>query len=472
MPPNTSKQAAMAERFPLSAAVGWGEPSSGSRALKHIPGHFGPPIVGQLRRSMFAPFELFDEYYRKYGPVFTMGTVMQRMVVVLGPDFIQELTLDPQQNYSLRMGYHDLAKDFLRGGLVMMDFDEHRFNRRIMQTAFKSSSMRNYVSQMTPLIEQQTSTWPSQGDGFLFHPAIKQLLLDISTRIFVGAELGEDVERLNQACRDMVDGGLAVIRRDWPGLLYHKAMNGMRTLDSALLEQVRQRRKADSGGQDMMSHLCQERAEDGELFDDAQVVDHMRLLLLAAHDTTTSALTMAAYELARHPEWQERLREEHRALGREALGYDDLDQLHATDWFFHETERLYPSVSGLSRRTVRDSELGGYHIPARTLLNTSIVYLHRMEEWWSEPQRFDPERFSPGRAEHQQHKFLWSPFGGGAHKCIGLHFAQLLFKCALCTLLRKYRLELPKGYPAQPAIQYMPLPKLRDNLPLRLRPIQ
>ncbi len=471
MPPATDKQATLAGRFPLSAGVGLGKPNANSRSIKHIPGHFGKPIVGQIARNISAPYELYDEYYNKYGPVCSMGTIMQRIVVLLGPEFVQELTLDPEQNYSLRMGYHASAKDFFGGGLLMMDFDEHRFNRRIMQTAFKFSSMRHYIGKMSPLIDEQTSAWALQGDDFLFYPAIKRLLLDIGARVFVGVDLGQDVERLNQAFLDMIAGVLAIVRRDWPGLLYHKSMKAMRTLNQFLGDQIQERRRSDSDGQDMMSHLCRERSEDGELFDDAQLIDHMRFLLLAAHDTTTSALTMAAYELARNPEWQERLRAEYAALG-EALVYDDLDKMPLSDLLFHETERLYPAVTGLARRTVRDTELGGYHIPAHTQLTTSILYMHRMKEWWSDPSRFDPERFSPERAEHRQHKFLWSPFGGGAHKCIGLHFAQMLFKCTLFGILRKYQLELPEDYPERPAMQFMPFPKVTDDLALRLRPIQ
>ena len=105
------------------------------------------------------------------------------------------------------------------------------------------------------------------------------------------------------------------------------------------------------------------------------------------------------------------------------------------------------------------------------MVMASTIYQHRMEQWWSEPHKFDPNRFAPERAEHHKHKFLWAPFGGGAHKCIGLHFAQMLFKCVLFQLLRNYRFELPSGYPDNPPMQHVPFPKVKDDLPLLLRPL-
>ena len=462
--------ATQATVFPLAASVSSGPDN---KRIGHIPGHYGPLIIGQTARLLSDPFNLLDEYYKKYGPVCKMGMTMQRAVVLMGPEFAQQVTLDPEHNFSTRMGYHAMLKDFFGGSLLTRDFDEHRFHRRIMQTAFKFSSMRHYVSQMPALIGPQSMRWQQQGDDFLFYPAVKKLLLDLGAQIFVGIDLGEETERLNQAFLDMAYGSLAMIRHDWPvpGLLYRKGMNGMRTLDSFLTTQVKARRANDGGGQDILSHFCRETDENGALFDDIDVARHMRFLLLAAHDTTTSALTMAAYQLARNPAWQDRLREEYMAIGRGELEHDDMERLPMTDLVFREIQRLYPAVASLNRRTVRDSEIGGHKVPGNTMVLTSIIYQHRMEKWWSNPHQFDPERFAPERAEHNRHKFLWAPFGGGAHKCIGLHFAQILFKCVLFQLLRNYRCELPEGYPEHPPMQHMPFPKVKDDLPLRLRPL-
>ena len=67
--------------------------------------------------------------------------------------------------------------------------------------------------------------------------------------------------------------------------------------------------------------------------------------------------------------------------------------------------------------------MGGYTLAPHTMVQVSPLYTHRMEKWWDRPHSFDPDRFA--REEHKQHPFQWAPFGGGAHKCIGLHFADI-----------------------------------------------
>ena len=81
---------------------------------------------------------------------------------------------------------------------------------------------------------------------------------------------------------------------------------------------------------------------------------------------------------------------------------------------------------------------------------------------------FDPERFSDEIAEHRRHSFMWIPFGGGAHKCIGMHFARMLFLLTFRELLAKHQIEFakPDYYPAK--LQHFPFTRPLDNLPVKL----
>ena len=86
---------------------------------------------------------------------------------------------------------------------------------------------------------------------------------------------------------------------------------------------------------------------------------------------------------------------------------------------------------------------------------------------WTEPDRFAPDRFSSNRAEDQRHKFAWAPFGGGAHKCIGMHFSLMEVKAVVAAFFRRYRIEKTGG---PTAWQRLPIPRPKDGLPVRLRP--
>jgi len=219
----------------------------------------------------------------------------------------------------------------------------------------------------------------------------------------------------------------------------------------------------------MATFFSNEKTEDGEYFSDKIVGEHLIFLLLAAHDTTTSALTMVTYQLAHNQQWQQRLREELQGLGKTHLEYEDLSQVTDLDHCFKEVLRLNPPVPMMMRRTVKEVELGGYVLQPHTMVQISPLYTQRMEQWWTNPHQFDPDRFT--REEHKQHSFLWAPFGGGAHKCIGLHFADMLFKATLSRMLLTYRISFAKAdqYPSR--MQHFPFSKPMDNLPLKLEPV-
>ncbi|MFT6287635.1 MAG: cytochrome P450 [Alcanivorax sp.] len=437
--------------------------------LNHIPGSYGLPLIGDTFGFVVKPFETLDRRYRQFGPVSKISMTFQKSVIALGPEFIQQLTLDSEHAFSAQMGYDAPLGDFFAGGLLMKDFKEHKFHRRIMQTAFKIDAMRTYVDMMHPVIDERVSQWGKQ-EQFHFYPNIKTLLLDVGAKIFLGLDLkGDATQALNQSFLNMNEGTMSLIRKDWPGLLYRKGMNGRRELEDFFINLVPERRG--EVGKDMATFFANEKTEAGEYFSEKVVGEHLIFLLLAAHDTTTSALTMAAYYLAHDQAWQERLREEILGLGKPNLEYDDLGANNATlDNCFKEVLRLSPPVPMMMRRTVKEVDVGGYTLAPHTMVQVSPLHTLRMESWWNNPHQFDPDRF--GREEHKQHPFLWAPFGGGAHKCIGLHFADMLFKCALSHLLTNYRFSFasPGQYPGK--IQYFPFSKPMDNLPLVLEPLR
>ncbi len=432
---------------------------------KEIPGSYGLPFIGKTFPFIINPYDVLHEQYSRYGPVSRISLTFQKFVLALGPEFIQQLTLDRDQSFSARMGYNAPLGDFFAGGLLVRDFAEHKFHRRIMQTAFKTDAMRTYVDLMHPIIDEQVSTWQHRED-FHFYPHIKTMLLDIGAKVFLGMDLGGvETRSLNQSFLQMNDAVLSVIRKDWPGLLYHRGMNARRELEDFFINLVPQRRGAT--GSDMATFLANEKTEEGEYFSEKVVGEHLIFLLLAAHDTTTSALTMSAYYLAHDQQWQERLRESVRGLNKEHLEYDDLgSRVTDLEHSFHEAMRLNPPVPSFMRRTVKDVEVGGFALPPHTMVQVSPLYTLRMEEWWSQPGVFDPDRFT--REEHKQHSFLWAPFGGGAHKCIGLHFADMLYKCVLSQILLRYRFRFAKEGQFEGKIQHFPFAKPMDNLPLVL----
>ena len=136
---------------------------------------------------------------------------------------------------------------------------------------------------------------------------------------------------------------------------------------------------------------------------------------------------------------------------------------------FKETLRLHPAVPMFFRRTTKDCELGGRKIPANTMVMVPTVYNQRMPEYWDEPLSFKADRFLPENLDKDQHSFAWYPFGGGAHKCIGMNFADILFKSTLHALLGQYEIEFTQDKYFPTNIQMFPFSKPKDGLSLSLK---
>ena len=173
--------------------------------------------------------------------------------------------------------------------------------------------------------------------------------------------------------------------------------------------------------------------------------------------------------LGAHPEWQERLRRQVLGIGQEALSWESLDDLSDVDLVLQECLRLFPPVMSVPRATLHETEIEGVRIPQHTILWLQAALIHRLERYWSDPERFDPLRFSVERAEHERHPGQYFPYSNGAHICLGRRFSILQVKSTLHALLGRFRIEIPAGY--DPRRQLVPFPKPVDDIPVTFTPL-
>jgi cytochrome P450 len=441
-----------------------------NRDLRHMRGEYGLPFVGKTLDMFRDPQKLFAHHYKHYGPVSRISITGNKCVLLLHPDYAQRVLMDREKNFSIKMGWQPVMADFFQGGLIMREYDEHRVHRGIMNSAFKPPAMRGYATRIHTIVQRAVARWAAQ-DSVLFYDEIKRLLLEIAFDVFCWVDDSESVvPKINRAFTDMMEGALGIVRLDIPGFRYHRGLEGRRFLKQFFMDLVEKKRA--SNDEDVFAHFCKEKTETGEYYSDEDIADHMVFLMLAAHDTTTSASTMAAYHLCNDYPLQVRLAQEV-AEWPEELSFEDVFRsINGLICTFYETIRLHPPVPLMLRRTIRECEFGGVHVPADTMVCVPSTYIHRLPDWWHDPETFDPSRFSEEVSEHRKHNFMWIPFGGGAHKCIGMHFARMLFLLTFRELLSKYRIEYakPDYFPAK--LQHFPFTRPLDNLPVRLAPRQ
>jgi cytochrome P450 len=439
--------------------------------LDHIPGNFGWPFIGNMIEWVRDLRGMVERRMAEHGPVSRINIMGNKGIMVTGPDVMQRILLDKDKNFSNEMGFKKNLGKFFEGGILLRDFDEHKVQRRIFQTAFKNDPMRTYVRDMNAIMEADMDSWRDMTD-FVVFPHIKQMLLTTAAKIFVGVERDSpDFKALYTNYINMLNGMTALVQLEVPGLRWHKSQQAKRNINTCFENLIPERRAGDDT--DFLSFFCREKMEDGSYFSNEDIIRHMNFLVFAAHDTTTASIINIMYELAKNPEWQERLRKacqdyaaEH---NKDALDYDDLNAIPDLEYTMLEGQRMHPSVPMAVRRTIREIEIEGYTIPAHTQTWMPYVAYYRSEKYWTNPDQFDPDRFNPEREEFKQHPFLFIPFGGGAHKCIGMHFAKIQVKCFLYQFLQRYSFSVPEDY--NPWLMMVPMPKPADDLPVKLERI-
>ncbi|WP_300036385.1 cytochrome P450 [uncultured Roseobacter sp.] len=432
-------------------------------ALSHIPGPKAPPIIGHTLTIARDSYGTQQDYISRYGDVYKTKMLGVWRVNLCGPDALEYVLMDKEKNFSSEGGW-DALKLIYPGGLILQDFDHHRQNRRIMTAAFRASAIRDYRERMAATMRDLLTTWPKD-EPFCFYTAIKDLTLRVGGAVFMGLPLDGDLaKRINRAITDEIRASVTPIRQPLPFTPMWHGVRGRDFLRETFRTLIPERRA--KGGDDFFSQMCLATDDDGNAWSEDEILNQFNLLIMAAHDTTATSLSVMMAALGTHPDWQRRISAEVAALGNGALDEDALGRMTDTDRVFREALRLVPPVPFIPRMALRDFHWHGYDIPAGTslALNPGVTMLS--PELYTNPTEFDPDRFSPERAEDRVHRFAWTPFGGGAHKCIGMHFATMQVKLFVATLLRDHHIVLPHGAPEW---QRMPIPKPKGGLPIVLR---
>jgi cytochrome P450 len=240
----------------------------------------------------------------------------------------------------------------------------------------------------------------------------------------------------------------------------------MRTLDDVIFEIIAGRRAGDTEPDDLLSMLMQARDEEtGEGMSDAQLRDEVMTVFLAGQETTALALGWAWYLLSQHASVRDRLDTElDTVLSGRPPSVADLPQLGYVERVIKESMRLYPPAWVISRCAIEDDTIGGYRIPAGSIVLLSPYVTHRHPEFWARPNVFDPDRFETA-GQPDRPPFAHFPFGGGPRQCIGNSFAMLELVLVVATIAQRCKLDLPPGE----VVGTSPSITLRAAAPIQMR---
>jgi len=215
-------------------------------------------------------------------------------------------------------------------------------------------------------------------------------------------------------------------------------------LNDMLIPMIEERRKNPDLYDDFFQDFINSKYEDGEDVEDDILIGMVLGLMFAGHETTLGQAAWGIIQLIQNPQYKELLQTEidmQLPLNTPMTG-KVLRGMKHLQWAVDETSRMYPSADMLIRQAERDIEIGGFRIPKDSVIFLSAKVSQSLPEYFERPTDYDPLRFSPGRQEDKQHRFLMSGFGGGVHKCTGMNFALNEMMVITALMFQQFDLSL------------------------------
>ena len=383
-----------------------------------IPKVPGLPIIGHSIPFQRNALNFTAEKQKKYGDIFQISLLNENFIVLLTPEITKEVFLDKDDNFSSKEGWAVTLGPTFENGLMLRDFDDHKYHRTLLQDSFRHDAIYNYLSIIQPIIDSWVENIKTQ-TSFNLYESIKQLMFDISLSLFFLDVKNNESQKLNNLFMDSIASATSAVR--WP-LPFTKLKKGLKAREYLLdyFESKSQMIDAESK-KTLFAELVNTNKGDAGL-SNHEIAEHMIFLLLAAHDTTTITLTNSIYNLSKNPDFLNDLRQE--ASEIDPLDISSLKNGNFAESIFQEAIRYYPPVPFSIRRVMRDTKIGGYNVDGGTYLTISPLLLHHDERYWNNPSVFDPYRFIDPTYTNK----AYFPFAGGAHTCIGKFFASYMFK--------------------------------------------
>ena len=403
----------------------------------------GSRLPATIQALMYVrdPLGFFTPLRRRYGDVFSLHfPYFGHLVYVADPAVVKRIfTGDPAVFHAGEANATVLEPALGPHSVLTLDEDEHLRQRKLLLPPFHGENAKRYGELIREVTERDIETWP-RDRPFSLRPHTQRITLAVILRAVFGLRGGERLQRAATLVDDFAVRSDTVIRfpflrrdlgRFSPWARFQRAKAA---LDELIYEEIAARRVAPDAAErdDVLSLLLRARHDDGSPMSDEKLRDELVTVVGAGHETTATGLAWAIERLLRTPRVLDRL--------RASIEAGEDEYLDAT---VKETLRARPVIVDVARKLTAPAEIGGYQVPAGTMVLPAIAALHYREDLYSEPHEFRPERFLDGKTDH----YGWIPFGGGVRRCAGAAFAQYEMRIVLRTIIERADLVAPDPRP-------------------------
>jgi cytochrome P450 len=366
------------------------------------------------------------------------------------PEYVHSILVEHAYDFDKGIAIHNVFRPAIGDGIFSSEGDFHLHQCKLMAPSFQPRDIAGYAESMGQYGEQIQQTW-ADGEIIDINQQMTRLTMSIIGKALFDADVFTETDELGAAMAvtvEYISHALSVLLPtpySWPTRRNRRMHRATEVLRNRVQGFIDERRNNPSERSDFLSLLLQARDEDGQPMSDKQVMAECLTLFGAGHETTATALAWTWYQLCQYPDiYQKVLQEVDSVLQGRTPTYADLARLPYCLQVFKEAMRIFPPAYAMSRRALRAIEIDGYRVPKNCIVLIAPYVLHRRTEYFPDPEKFDPERFTPGR-EKQLPRYAYLPFGAGPRICIGMYFSMMEGHLLLATLAQRVSFDLVPG---------------------------
>ena len=407
---------------------------------------------------------------REYGDLAYLRVGPVHLYMLNAPEEIKHVLVTHHKNFIKSRGLQ-FARRLLGEGLLTSEGEFHLRQRRLVQPAFHRQRIDAYGRTMAEYALRMNEQW-YDGMETDISQEMMRLTLAIAGKTLFNTDVEREADEIGQALSTAMDlfvnftNPLVRILEKLPLPETRRFEKAKERLDATIYRMINERRASGKDQGDLLSMLllAQDVEGDGTGMTDEQVRDEALTLLLAGHETTAVALTWTWYLLSQHPEVESKLHAElTEVLGGRPPVTKDLEHLRYTRQVLTEAMRLYPPAYTFGRMALHEYRIGEFTVPAHATISMCPYVVHRNSAFYTEPEKFLPERWTP-EFEERRHKFAYIPFGGGPRVCIGEAFAWMEGVLVLATLAQHWQMRLAPNH----VVALRPLITLRPKYGMKM----
>ncbi|XP_076956556.1 taxadiene 5-alpha hydroxylase-like [Bidens hawaiensis] len=449
---------------------------------KHLPkGSLGYPLIGetfsflQAQKKDQGP-EWINERVKKYGPVFKTSLMGAPTVVIIGQSG-NKFILGSDEDVLIAKQPKTLSTIAGKYNIFELTGSRYQLIKGALLTFMKPTSLQSNIKQIDDLITGLFLKSTKKTNIIPTVDFMKRVTFNIASSVLFGIQ---NELLIDEFCHDFAIAFKALwsLPLNIPGFTYWHGMRARSRIINRLMPIIKMKKEHLVEGRltptsDILTSLIAVKLVNEDVINEEMIIDNFITMMIAGHDTSAILMSLMVWKMSKDSKIHSNIFEEQMEILRDIetredhnLTWGDIQRMKYTWRVAQELMRIIPPVFGSFRKVVNDTTFGGFDIPKGWQVFWSAYNTHMNNDIFENPKEFDPSRFENNLSKPIP-PYMYIPFGGGQHSCLGNEFARVETLVTMHKLVTMYEWSLIHS---DEVITRQPMPYPSMGLPIKVIP--